>query len=120
MRSIFFSSALTLLAIASQAAPVVDVIGGNGNSNITTWLNSNGYAASNLNAVGGASGSGQVIIIGYDWADGFPATTSNNGKLLLNALNAKLAVATPEPAVGLATGLGILVLGWVARKRRAA
>jgi hypothetical protein len=37
--------------------------------------------------VGGASGSGYAFIIGYDWADGFPSTDSNNGTMLRNALN---------------------------------
>lgn len=36
--------------------------------------------------LGGTSGSGYSMIIGYDWGDGFPETYSLTGQLLLNAL----------------------------------
>ncbi|RAU81966.1 NHL domain-containing protein [Pontibacter arcticus] len=36
--------------------------------------------------LGGTSGSGYAMIIGYDWGDGFPETYSLTGQLLLNAL----------------------------------
>jgi len=47
-----------------------------------------GTRPTNLPAIiGGAYGSGYTFVIGYDWADGFPATSSNSGTLLKNALN---------------------------------
>lgn len=46
--------------------------------------------------IGGGHGSGYTFIIGYDWADGFPSTSSNSGILLKNALNSG---ATGQPTL---------------------
>jgi hypothetical protein len=37
--------------------------------------------------IGGASGSGRVLIIGYDWADGFSASNADHEQLILNAVD---------------------------------
>ncbi len=60
--------------------------------------------------LGGAAGAGSVLIIGYDWADSFPTTMSNNGQLLLNALQYRAPAPVPEPAslFLLATGAGLV------------
>jgi uncharacterized protein (TIGR03382 family) len=70
--------------------------------------------------LGGASGAGRTVIVGYDWADSFPATLSNNGQLILNILNSRGGGnnAAPEPGtIGLAT-MGLLALGAVLRRRK--
>jgi len=48
--------------------------------------------------IGGAYGSGYTFIIGYDWADGFPSTSSNSGTLLKNALNSGATGQSTSPA----------------------
>lgn len=73
--------------------------------------------------IGGASGSGSTLIIGYDWADGFPSGSSASGTLLLNALNynAQAVQAVPEPdslALVLASLGALSLVGSLARKRQ--
>ncbi len=48
--------------------------------------------------LGGAYGSGYTFVIAYDWADGFPSTSSNSGILLKNALNSGASGGSPAPA----------------------
>jgi hypothetical protein len=69
--------------------------------------------------IGGASGSGNTLIIGYDWADDGFATAASH-QLLLNSLSFSVSAVTPEPGsialFGIA-GLGLAGLR-VASKRR--
>jgi hypothetical protein len=59
--------------------------------------------------LGGQSGLGTTVVIGYDWADGFPAGASNSGQLLLNALDyAPGALNVPEPGTMTLFALGAL------------
>jgi hypothetical protein len=68
--------------------------------------------------LGGASQSGQTIIIGYDWADTFPSTSSASGLLLVNALNANLfAASTPEPSLGIGAGIALAFMGFSRRRK---
>lgn len=80
----------------------------------------NGGAANVI--IGGSSGSGAVLLIGYDWADGFPVNGSASNQLILNALTyTGSAVVTPEPGSVALFGLGALGLaGFALRRRRAA
>lgn len=48
--------------------------------------------------IGAAYGSGYTFVIAYDWADGFPATSTNNGILLKNALNSGATGPLTPPA----------------------
>ena len=48
--------------------------------------------------LGAAYGSGYTFVIAYDWADGFPSTSSNSGILLKNALNSGASGGSPAPA----------------------
>jgi len=67
-------------------------------SNIGSGVEILATRPTNLPAIiGGASGSGYTFIIGYDWADGFPSTSSNNGTLLKNALNSGATGQQPAP-----------------------
>lgn len=67
--------------------------------------------------VGGVSGAGHTLIVGYDWADGFGAANAGTRQLLLNALTFGTAageVSEPE-SLGL-LGFGLLAAA-LARKR---
>jgi hypothetical protein len=58
--------------------------------------------------IGGASGLGTTLIIGYDWADNFANANADTQRLILNALNYTASTPqVPEPA----TLTGILVFG---------
>jgi hypothetical protein len=58
--------------------------------------------------IGGASGLGTTLIIGYDWADDFGNANADTQRLILNALNYTAnPPRVPEPA----TLTGILVFG---------
>ncbi len=48
--------------------------------------------------IAGPSGSGYTFVVGYDWADGFPSTSSNSGILLKNILNSGMGGSLPAPA----------------------
>jgi hypothetical protein len=65
--------------------------------------------STNPNAIiGGASGLGTTLIIGYDWADSFGSANADTQRLILNALNYTASTPqVPEPA----TLTGILVFG---------
>ncbi|HZZ80729.1 MAG TPA: PEP-CTERM sorting domain-containing protein [Gemmataceae bacterium] len=70
--------------------------------------------------IGGQSGNGSTVVIGYDWADigDQNATIALSGQLLVNALNFD-PNAVPEPAT--LTLFGVLMIGgacgWCRRKR---
>ncbi|HTN01806.1 MAG TPA: PEP-CTERM sorting domain-containing protein, partial [Planctomycetaceae bacterium] len=71
--------------------------------------------------IGGASGLGNTVIIGYDWADGFSSSNADGKRLILNALtfDANHQAVTPEPtSLALAgfAGLGMAAGAW--RRRR--
>jgi hypothetical protein len=70
--------------------------------------------------IGGSSGAGATLIIGYDWADSFPAGTSASGTLLLNALNYNPGgvAVVPEPSTLLLGALGAMGLLGYRRVRR--
>lgn len=68
--------------------------------------------------IGGASGSGSTLVIGYDWADGFPLLGSASGTLLLNALEYRAAAAVPEPGSMALFGVGALLLLRRAKRSR--
>ena len=48
--------------------------------------------------IGAAYGTGYTFVIAYDWADGFSDTSSNNGTLIVNALNSGATGASLIPA----------------------
>ena len=48
--------------------------------------------------LGGAYGTGYTFVVGYDWADGFPSTSSSSGTLLINILNSGMGGSLPAPA----------------------
>jgi hypothetical protein len=55
--------------------------------------------------IGGASGSGNVLIIGYDWADEFGLANADTRQLILNAVNYQRKHAVPA-----FTGMGMILL----------
>ena len=61
--------------------------------------------------IGGKHGDGNVLVIGYDWADSFSQANSNTKQLLRNALQYE---AVPLPA---AVWGGLSLLGLVAGRR---
>jgi len=48
--------------------------------------------------IAGPSGTGYTFVVGYDWADGFPATSNYSGTLLVNILNSGMGGSLPAPA----------------------
>jgi hypothetical protein len=64
--------------------------------------------ADNPAIIGGASGLGTTLVIGYDWADSFGSANADTQRLILNALNYTASTPqVPEPA----TLTGILAFG---------
>jgi hypothetical protein len=45
--------------------------------------------------LGGSSGNGQVLVIGYDWADGFSSANADTRQLILNAVNFERQLSVP-------------------------
>ena len=73
-------------------------------------------------AIGGAYGSGSVLVNTLDWADGFGAYGTNQSELmLLNMLNydAHASVSVPEPSSIALLGLGLFGLGFARKKSQA-
>lgn len=76
--------------------------------------------------LGGVSGAGNTVIIGYDWADSFSSANLDGKQVLLNALafDAQPRTAiTPEPtSLALAgfAGIGMAAGAWRRRQQQAA
>jgi hypothetical protein len=70
--------------------------------------------------LGGASGLGSTLILGYDWQDGgFDAVlNSASEQILLNAVSYR-ASAVAEPGALALLGLGLAGLGYMRRRRAA-
>jgi len=62
--------------------------------------------------IGGQSGSGSVLIIGYDWADGFDEANADSEQLILNAVNFQRQQTTV--AVPVFSGLGMILISMLA------
>jgi hypothetical protein len=62
--------------------------------------------------IGGPSGSGNVLIIGYDWADNFGSSNADTTQLILNAVNYERQQSTV--AVPVFTGMGMAMFLFLA------
>ena len=74
--------------------------------------------------LGGSSGSGQVYVLAYDWADSWSGSAPFTGDIsttdiLLNAIEPSGGLAPiPEPSTWALFGIGLLSIGVVRRRRR--
>tara|TARA_R110002126_G_scaffold10615_37_gene48989 strand:- start:2403 stop:3143 length:741 start_codon:yes stop_codon:yes gene_type:complete len=79
-----------------------------------------GTRAGGAAIIGGASGLGSTLIIGYDWQDGgFDSVNNTNSEqILLNAVQYS-ATVVPEPGALVVFAAGLAGLGFARRKRAA-
>lgn len=82
-------------------------------SNIGTGVDILGTRPTNIPAIiGGASGLGTTIVLGYDWADNFSLANSGGQQILINALNYSNGGSAAVPFEFSPT-LGLLAVGGV-------
>ncbi len=81
-------------------------------SNIGASVDVLGTRPGNIPAIiGGTSGLGSIIVLGYDWADSFPLANPDGEKILINAINySNSSVSVPFK---FSPSLGFLAVGGI-------